>query len=455
MENEPDSLIDLAQLTTIAENLYSQAESIVLNPLFWLQFAVIAVVFFLARWLLTPLIRKTLYWLRKSFLKVPSFQAPIKAISEVANTIAWLILQWAAISIANTLQWPSGALTVVASLLSAWLLIRLVTMLVANKTLARFLAIAAWTVAALKIFGLLQPVTAFLDSWAIDIGQLHISTLTVLKVTLYLWLSLWMANGLATLVERRLEASSTVAPSMRVLGAKLTRIGLITAAILIALSAVGIDLTALAVFSGALGVGLGFGLQKIFSNLVSGVILLMDRSIKPGDVIAVNNTFGWINHLGARYASVITRDGIEHLIPNEELITQRVENWSYSNDLVRLRIPIGISYHSDPRQAMALCVEAAKQVERVEVDPEPRCQLMGFGDSSVNLELRIWINDPTNGRANVISEVLLGVWDRFHQQGVEIPFPQRDLHIQSILGEKEPQSLSSLFDRSQPKGDGA
>lgn len=454
MQDQPDNLIDLTRMQAIAESLYNQAEALLVNPLFWLQFAVIAVVFFLARWLLTPLLRKALYWLRKSFLKVPSFQAPIKAISEVSNTIAWLILQWAAISIANALQWPSGALTVIASLLTAWLIISLVTMLVANQALARFLAITAWTVAALKIFGLLEPVTGFLDSWAIDIGQLHISTLTVLKVALYLWLSLWMANGLATLVERRLEASSTVAPSMRVLGAKLTRIGLITAAILIAVSAVGIDLTALAVFSGALGVGLGFGLQKIFSNLVSGVILLMDRSIKPGDVIAVNNTFGWINHLGARYASVITRDGIEHLIPNEELITQRVENWSYSNDLVRLRIPIGISYHSDPRQALALCVEAAKQVTRVVDDPEPRCQLMGFGDSSVDLELRIWINDPTNGRANVISEVLLGVWDLFRQHDIQIPFPQRDLHIQSVLGEKEPLSLSAMLNGSKPDGDG-
>jgi small-conductance mechanosensitive channel len=242
---------------------------------------------------------------------------------------------------------------------------------------------------------------------------------------------------------------------MRVLGAKLTRIALITAAFLVALSAVGIDLTALAVFGGALGVGLGFGLQKIFSNLVSGVILLMDRSIKPGDVIAVGTSFGWINHLGARYASVITRDGIEHLIPNEELITQRVENWSYSNDLVRLRIPIGISYHSDPRLAIRLCVEAAEMIPRVQLKPEPRCQMMGFGDSSLDLELRVWIDDPQNGRANVISEVLLGVWDRFHEHGIEIPFPQRDLHLRSVLGEEELQSLAAALLGAQPQGGAA
>ena len=167
----------------------------------------------------------------------------------------------------------------------------------------------------------------------------------------------------------------------------------------------------------------------------------MDRSIKPGDVIAVGNSFGWINHLGARYTSVITRDGIEHLIPNEELITQRVENWSYGDDLIRLHIPIGIAYDADPRTAIRLCIEAAEMVPRVQLKPEPLCQLLGFGDSSLNLELRIWINDPANGRANVISDVLLEVWDRFHEHGIEIPFPQRDLHLRSMLGEKQLDAL--------------
>jgi small-conductance mechanosensitive channel len=435
--------IDLIQLQTAAQGLLAQINDIVRNPLFWIQFVVIAAVFVLARWLVTPLLRRGLERLAESCTRVPKFRRTLAALSEVANTIAWLALQWIAIVVASYLHWPSGALTVIASLLSAWLLIRLVTMLVANPVLARFIAITAWTIAALNIFGLLQPVNTFLDSWSVNIGQVRLSPLTVLKIGLSLWFSLWLANGLATLVERKLALSQSVAPTMRVLGAKLTRISLIMGAFLIALSAIGIDLTAFAVFSGALAVGLGFGLQKIFSNLVSGVILLMDRSIKPGDVIAVGNSFGWINHLGARYASVITRDGIEHLIPNEELITQRVENWSYSDEQVRLRIPIGIAYRSDPRLAMKLCVEAAEMVPRVQLQPEPRCQLMGFGDSSVDMELRIWIDDPQNGRANVISEVLLGVWDRFHEHGIEIPFPQRDLHLRSILGEHDTQSLVS------------
>jgi len=450
---ELNDLVDVAKLQASAEPVLEILSARLVDPLFWLQFAVIAVVFVLARWLVTPLLKKGLERLASGCTRIPSFRRPLAALTEVANPIAWLGLQWIANGIASSLKWPSHALTVVASLLTAWLLIRLATLLVANKALARFIAISAWTIAALNIFGYLDEASTLLDSWSVNIGELRVSPLTVVKIAISLWFALWLANGLAALVERRLEQSHSVAPTMRVLGAKLTRISLIIGAILVGLSAVGIDLTALAVFSGALGVGLGFGLQKIFSNLVSGVILLMDRSIKPGDVIAINNTYGWINHLGARYVSVITRDGSEHLIPNEELITQRVENWSYSNDLVRLRIPIGISYNSDPRVAIKLCVEAAEMVPRVILTPEPRCQVVRFGDSSVDLELRVWIEDPQNGRGNVINEVLLGVWDRFHENGVEIPFPQRDLHLRSMLGERDLQALAATLRGPQAVGD--
>lgn len=433
-----DSFIDIQKIAALLSDWIHSISKQLSEPYLWLQLLFIASVFVMARWLVAPFFRRNLVILASSITRVPSFRKPLLALLEVINPIAWLMLQWMAIGSAEYFKWPSSVLVVVASLLTAWVLIRLATMLVATKELARVIAISAWTVAALSIFHLLDPLAKLLDSWAITLGQVRLSPLSALKIALALWFSLWLANGLATLVEKRLANSEFVAPTVRVLGAKLTRISLIAIALLIALSAVGIDLTALAVFSGALGVGLGFGLQKIFSNLVSGVILLMDRSIKPGDVIAVSGTFGWINHLGARYASVITRDGIEHLIPNEELITQRVENWSFSNALVRLRIPIGISYDSDPRQAMELCVEAAKMVPRIKLDPEPRVQLIGFGDSSVNLELRVWIDDPSNGRANVISEILLGVWDAFHEHGVHIPFPQRDLHIKSMPADIKP-----------------
>jgi len=172
-------------------------------------------------------------------------------------------------------------------------------------------------------------------------------------------------------------------------------------------------------------------LQKIIGNLISGVILLLDKSIKPGDVIAVDDTYGWVNTLGGRYVSVITRDGVEHLIPNELLITERVENWTYSHDRTRLRIAVGVHYDSDVRLAARLCEEAAGQTTRVLQDPAPKSLVKGFGDNSVDLEIRFWIADAHNGVANVKSDVLLDVWDKFHEHGIEIPYPQRDLHLRS------------------------
>ncbi len=183
---------------------------------------------------------------------------------------------------------------------------------------------------------------------------------------------------------------------------------------------------------GAIGVGIGFGLQKIFSNLISGFILLLDKSIKPGDTIIVEGSYGRVDTLSARYVSVITRDGIEHLVPNEEMIVNRVENWSYSHNNVRLRIPVGVHYNSNVRKAIELCLQAADETERVLKSPKPACLLKGFGDSSVDLEIRIWVRDPMNGCSNVKSQVLLSVWDKFHEHNIEIPYPQRDLHLRSV-----------------------
>jgi small-conductance mechanosensitive channel len=222
-----------------------------------------------------------------------------------------------------------------------------------------------------------------------------------------------------------------LSPSLRVLLVKIIRIIFIIAATMIALSSMGINLSSLTVLVGAIGLGLGFGLQKVVSNFVSGVILLLDNSIKPGDVIEIEGTYGWINNLHARYASVITRDGTEHLIPNEDLITQRVINWSFTDELVRMRVPIGVSYKSDPHECIRLILLAANGNERVLQDPAPVCLLKDFGDSSINFELRFWLADPANGISNVKSLILLRVWDIFKENNIEIPFPQRDLHLRS------------------------
>lgn len=345
--------------------------------------------------------------------------------------ISWLILLWLAMLIAAQAELPRHVIKIVVSLLTAWVVIRLTASLVRDPMWSRFVTLVAWTIAALNILNLLGPTTALLDSVAVTLAGLRISALTVVQAMLSLAVLLWLATVASHVLERRITSSPNLTPSLQVLTVKLLKIVLVVIAVVVALRTVGIDLTAFAVFTGAVGVGIGFGLQKAVSNFISGVSILVDKSIKPGDVISVGDTYGWVSSLGARHVSVITRDGMEYLIPNEELITRQVVNWSYSNEEVRLKLPVGIAYDADVRQAIALCQEAASDTPRVLATPKPVCLLKGFGDSTVNLELRLWINDPRNGVSNVKSEVFLSIWDKFRAQGIDIAFPQRDLHLKT------------------------
>ncbi len=366
----------------------------------------------------------------------------------LVTPVLWVILLWLAVEIANRAGWPNKLISIVVSLVNAWIVIHLVTRFVSQKAWARFVAITIWVIAALNIIELLEPALALLDGIALQIGNVRVTALSVAKGVFYLVVLMWLANLASSVLERRIQQLPSLTPSVQVLFAKLLKIALISIAAIVAINSVGIDLTALAVFGGALGVGIGFGLQKIVANFISGIILLLDKSIKPGDTIGVSGTYGWIQSLGARYVSVITRDGIEHLIPNEELITTRVENWSYSNDLVRQKIPVGISYGSDVRRAIELCIESAKASPRVVGDPNPACLLKGFGDSSVDLEIRYWVIDPQNGLSNLKSEILLSVWDRFHENDIQIPFPQRDLHLKSVAPEVQTTGIQPIAEPS-------
>ncbi len=393
--------------------------------------AVLVLLAFLPAFLLQRQVRAGMRLIEKVCGADATVTAILGAVAPLALPIAWLILQWISVLVAAQLGWPHHLIQITVSLLTAWVVIRAMSALVRDPTWSRLVAGTAWAIAALNILGLLDETVDLLDQAALELGDMRISALTVIKGMLALAVLLWLATFVSRLLERRISTLPSLTPSVQVLLSKLFNAVLITLAIVAALKTVGIDLTAFAVFSGAVGVGVGFGLQKVVSNLISGVILLMDKSVKPGDVISVGETYGWINTLGARYASVVTRDGTEYLIPNEDIITQRVVNWSYSNNEVRLKIPIGVSYNADVRKAMELCLGAVAQVPRLLKHPEPACLLKGFGDSSVDLELRIWIDDPQNGVSNVKSEMLLLVWDAFHEHGIEIPFPQRDLHIKS------------------------
>jgi small-conductance mechanosensitive channel len=232
---------------------------------------------------------------------------------------------------------------IAASLTALWIVLRASARLMRDAFLARVVATFAWIVAALDILGLLAPTAAALDGVAITLGTLRLSLLLVIKAALVMAVLLWAALALGRLVNTRIQRVAALSPSVQVLSGNLIKIALVSVALLIGLNTVGIDLTAFTVFSGAVGVGIGFELQKIVSNFVSGIILLLERSVKPGDVIAVGGTFGSITYLGARYASVRGRDGKEYLIPNENLITNEVVNWSYSSSLVRLDAEFGVA----------------------------------------------------------------------------------------------------------------
>ena len=345
--------------------------------------------------------------------------------------ILFVMMIWPVVWVMRAVTWPSHSylLGIFASLALAWLLITVITRFIVNGFLRSLVRYAAWTWVTLSILGLTDEVEQLLDSAAISVGDLRLSVWMVLQAVVIVAALMFAARFVSKTTASRIRSNDEISPSMQVLAVKFMQLLLYGAAFFIGLRAVGVDLTGLAVLSGAIGVGLGFGLQKVVSNLVSGVILLLDRSIKPGDVISLGETFGWINSLGARYVSITTRDGREYLIPNEDLITGQVVNWSHSNDYVRLDIYFGTAYGDDPHKVRALAIEAAKGVDRVLEFKPPVCHIVGFGDSSVDYILRFWIRDPTGGLTNIRGNVYLALWDTFQENGISIPFPQREVRM--------------------------
>jgi small-conductance mechanosensitive channel len=348
--------------------------------------------------------------------------------------VAALVLGIAVVALdALTLAERSEVVGAVFALVAAWVAISVVSRLIRNRALARLVAWIAWIFVALHILGAFDAVTASLDAIAVTIGAVRISIWFVLQAIILTGVLLWLAVVIGKLAERQIARNPDLTPSLRVLIGKLVKIVLMVLAVGLALNLLGIDFTALAFFGGALGLGLGFGLQKVVSNFVSGLIILLDRSIKPGDTIAIGDTFGWVRSLQARFVSVITRDGREYLIPNEDFVTQRVENWSFTDTLVRVDVTFGVSYDSNPHDVRRLAVEAAKGVDRVQPRPQPVCHLTAFGDSSLDFILRFWVADPQNGVTNVRGAVLLACWDAFKAAGIGIPFPHRQVLVEEPI----------------------
>ena len=287
----------------------------------------------------------------------------------------------------------------------------------------------------MNFFEHLARIQASLDAIGFDYGNHRVSLYRALLVLLVLVAIYFIGRYSSRAVRMAFRRLTRLDATEQLLGEKLVGIVVWMTCILIGADLIGIDLTAFAVFSGAFGLAIGFGLQKTFGNLLAGIILLMDRSIKPGDVIAVATAgngpanVGQVKKIGIRAVSVITRDKIEFLIPNENLMINQVENWSYSSLDVRVKVPVGVAYGTDIAFAEKLMLEAARDVPRVLSDPAPTVWLHAFGNNAIEFEVQIWIDDPEDGVGNVRSDVLKRLWHLFRKHGVKIPYPQHDLHI--------------------------
>ncbi|MDY7524620.1 mechanosensitive ion channel family protein [Sphingomonas sp. 10B4] len=301
-----------------------------------------------------------------------------------------------------------------------------------GKSTATILALVALVATTAATLGGMQPLIHGLDEIGVTIGKHRITLLAVINAIVIVALLYVVAKAANHVLVHLIGRTSSLDLSQRALVQKLAGIGVVVVAVLLGIDLLGIDLTALTVFSGAAGLAIGFGLQKTFGNLIAGLILLMDRSIKPGDVIVVGDTFGSVGKIGVRAGSVVTRDGKEHLIPNEQLMTDAVENWSYSDRNVRIHIPVGVAYGCDLAKAQQLMVEAATGAARVLDTPKPSVWLKDFSDSSVDHDILVWIADPELGVGNVRSDILNRLWRLFADNDIELPFPQRDIHVRSM-----------------------
>lgn len=296
------------------------------------------------------------------------------------------------------------------------------------------LLIAVVTIIALGATGYLDTVRDFLDAnrFSLLIGEFRISIYMALKVILLIILIFGAAAGISDFAEHRIGSLSNIRNSSRVLLLKLVQISIYFIAFLLTLDLIGVDLTTLTVFSGALGIGLGFGLQKIASNFISGIILLLEKTVEQDDLMEMSDgTFGFVRKAHARFTLVETFDGKEMMIPNEDFITNRVTNWTYSNSRARVEIAMGVSYGSDLELTKDIMLKAAREHEKALPDPEPVCFLRNFGDSSIDFKLFFWVEDITQGRWGPQSDVMFEIWRQFKLQGIEIPFPQRDVHIKN------------------------
>jgi small-conductance mechanosensitive channel len=354
----------------------------------------------------------------------------LRVLLESVTTVVFVVLMRIARTAMVLWTWPSRSylLAISLKLALAWLVIRLITSVIRNTFIVRVVSISAWLVAALSIIGQLDQVLDALDSVSVVLGGLRLTPLLVIKLCVLLVAALWLTNIASNFVEGRITRSTDLTPSIQVLLIKMVRMGLMILAIAIAMSAVGINLSALAIFSGAAGVGIGFGLQKIVANFISGIILLADKSVKPGDLVTIGDSSGRISTMNTRYISVAAGDGREFLIPNEDLVTQKVTNWTYTDKNTLVKVNFGTNYDADPRLVCKLAIDVASAAQRTLKSKRPNCLLTEFAEAGMKFSLTLWISDPGD-MDSVKSEVMLSLWDAFRREGIRVPYPVREIRV--------------------------
>ncbi len=431
-----EALVPVADLKSMGLSFLEDTYSLITNPEFILQILLIVVAVVPA--LLFSSRLSALFNRFETNIESQILRRLLRAVSILSIPIvAYLSLFLFRVALGSA-GWPSVWVSGAISLLTAWILVRTVTLVIRSQLWSRVAFFVAWPIAVLDIFGVLGPVIDQLQALYLPLGEdsdgkpVRITVLDVIRTLLYFALLMWSANLLSKLLQQQIDQLEELTPSFKALLNKILNVLVPVIALLIAFQIVGFNIATLAVFSGAVGLGIGLGLQRIVANFIAGFAMIADKSIKPDDVIEVDGNMGWVTSMQARYVALRTREGTELLVPNERLMTEGVVNWSRSDRVVRLHAPFGVAYStSDLEKVQEIAVAAANAVDRVVAEPEPICNLVGFGDSSVDFDLRFWIGDPIEGLSNVTSDVLLGIWKGLKDEGIEIPFPQRDIHIKS------------------------
>ncbi|ORF06033.1 mechanosensitive ion channel family protein [Snodgrassella alvi] len=298
-----------------------------------------------------------------------------------------------------------------------------------NEHYERSLSTFLWVCFILWLTSLDTFIVRLLKSLALPIGSTSLSLYTVITGSIIVGIAIIIAMWLSRFTERRILKAEKLDVNLRYVLVKIVKTLLVVVAVLIALPMVGINLTILSVFGGALGVGLGLGLQKIASNYVSGFIILADHSVRPGDRLNINNFTGYVTKITARFVVLRSSDGSEALIPNDTFVSNTVINDSYSSKIMSNNLTLQVAYNTDLPQALEILKEAAAKQARVCDDPKPNSYVTGFADSGINLYVNYWIRDPENGFLSINSAILLEIWNRFKEVGIEFPFPQQEIRI--------------------------